>query len=61
LQRDSKRLINHTAATAAPGWARTLNPAGSAAANDQRLHLKQFPRVRHARKRTLHGRNDLPA
>jgi hypothetical protein len=60
LQCDSKRLINHTAATTASGWAHALSPAGSAAANDQRLHLKQFPRVRHAAKRPLHGRDNLP-
>jgi hypothetical protein len=60
LQCDSKRLINHTAATTASGWAHALSPAGAATSHNQRLHGEQLPRIGNAREWPLYGRGDLP-
>jgi hypothetical protein len=62
LQRHAKRLTYNTPSTATAGWNRTRPAvAAAAAANNQHRHRQYFACIGHAAKRTLYGRDDLPA
>jgi hypothetical protein len=55
-------LIDHTA-TAAAGTGACINISSrsATAADEERLHGQQFPRICNASERPLHGRNGLSA